>query len=150
MGTDSKARTPPRRRAAGTARAKSTPAPAVDKTAADALAGRLRAALPARETSERRMFGGVYFLVDGNMTAGVSRRGMLVRVGKERQDDAVKRGARLADMKGRPMEGYVRVDPAGLSDAALRDWVRLALEFARTLPPRPDEKRQPAKRKPAK
>jgi len=64
---------------------------------------------------------------------------MLVRVGKEHQDHAVARGARPADMKGRPMEGYVRVDPAGLGDAALRDWVVLAVTFVRTLPVRPEQ-----------
>jgi TfoX/Sxy family transcriptional regulator of competence genes len=105
----------------------------------DAVVARLRAALPRQGVSERRMFGGVYFMLNGNMTVGVSRRGMLVRVGKERQDDAVARGARPADMKGRPMEGYVRVDPAGLADAALKDWVGRAVAFVRTLPARPDQ-----------
>jgi len=105
----------------------------------DGVVARLRAALPTQEVSERRMFGGVYFMLNGNMTVGVSRRGMLVRVGKERQDDAVARGARPADMKGRPMEGYVRVDPAGLGDAALKDWVGLAVTFVCTLPARPEQ-----------
>jgi TfoX/Sxy family transcriptional regulator of competence genes len=101
----------------------------------DGVVARLRAALPKQAVEERRMFGGVYFLVNGNMTIGASRRGILVRVGKAGRDDAVTRlGARPADMRGRPMEGYVRVDPAGLGDAALADWVARSLAFARTLP----------------
>jgi TfoX/Sxy family transcriptional regulator of competence genes len=105
----------------------------------EAVVARLRAALPRQAVSERRMFGGVYFLVNGNMTIGASRRGILVRVGKEAQDHAVTSlGARPADMKGRPMEGYVRVDPAGLGDAALADWVARAVTFARTLPAKPE------------
>jgi len=115
----------------------------------DGVVARLRAALPTQGVSERRMFGGVYFMLNGNMTVGVSRRGMLVRLGKERLDHAVARGARPADMKGRPMEGYVRVDPAGLGDAALRDWVGLAVTFVRTLPVRP-ERSKPGAAKPAR
>jgi TfoX/Sxy family transcriptional regulator of competence genes len=103
----------------------------------DAVVARLRATLAKHDVAERRMFGGVYFLVNGNMTIGASRRGILVRVGKAGQDEAVARlGARPADMRGRPMEGYVRVDPAGLGDGALADWVARAVAFARTLPPK--------------
>jgi TfoX/Sxy family transcriptional regulator of competence genes len=114
----------------------------------EAVVARLRAALPRSAVSERRMFGGVYFLVNGNMTIGASRRGILVRVGKEGQDHAVtKLGARPADMQGRPMEGYVRVDPSGLGDAALADWAARAVTFARTLPPKP-EGAKPARARP--
>jgi TfoX/Sxy family transcriptional regulator of competence genes len=111
----------------------------IEKADVDAVVERLRAAIPAPGRTERRMFGGVYFMLNGNMTAGVSRRGVLVRVGKDRQDAAVTRlGARPADMKGRRMEGYVRVDAAGLSDAALRKWMQLAVGFVQTLPARPE------------
>lgn len=138
---------------------KSRPASTTEAVDVEAIAARLRAALPAQGVSERRMFGGVYFMLNGNMTVGASRRGMLVRVGKERQDDAVARGARPADMRGRPMEGYVRVDPAGLGDAALADWVARAVTFVRTLPARPDQSKpgqskagaaKPARSKPRK
>jgi TfoX/Sxy family transcriptional regulator of competence genes len=110
------------------------------RTDIDILADRLRAALPAEGLSEQRMFGGIAFMLNGNMIAVSSRRGLLVRVGKDAYDDALARpGARSMEMGGRVMAGYVFVDPAGLSDATLRDWLQLALAFVRTLPPKPSE-----------
>ena len=78
------------------------------------LAERMRAALAgAGEVREVRMFGGLCFMLDGNMVAGTSKRGLLVRVGKDRQPDALARpGAKPMEMGGRRMEGYVFVDPA--------------------------------------
>jgi hypothetical protein len=105
---------------------------------ADGLADRLRAALPAKGVTEQRMFGGVGFMLDGNMVAGCSKRGLLLRVGKERHAEAVARpGARAMEMGGRSVGGYVVVDPARLDDAGFRDWVTLAVGFVRTLPPKP-------------
>ena len=61
----------------------------------DALAEKLRAALPARGLSEQKMFGGIGFMLNGNMIAGASKRGLLLRVGKERYSEALARsGAR--------------------------------------------------------
>lgn len=83
------------------------------------------------------MFGGIGFILNGNMIAGASKRGLLLRVGKERYRDALARnGARPMEMRGRPVEGYVRVDARSLSDTALRDWVTLARAFVATLPPK--------------
>ena len=102
-----------------------------------ALADRLRAALPAEGRSEQKMFGGIGFMLNGNMVAGTSKRGLLLRVGKERYEDALARpGARPMDMRSRPVEGYVYVDPAVLDDKTLRDWLQLALAFVKTLPPK--------------
>ena len=102
-----------------------------------ALADRLRAALPAEGRSEQKMFGGIGFMLNGNMVAGTSKRGLLLRVGKERYEDALSRpGARPMDMRSRPVEGYVYVDPAVLDDKTLRDWLQLALAFVKTLPPK--------------
>ena len=77
------------------------------------LAERMRAALAgAGEVREVRMFGGLCFMLDGNVVAGTSKRGLLVRVGKDRQPDALARpGAKPMEMGGRRMEGYVFVDP---------------------------------------
>jgi TfoX/Sxy family transcriptional regulator of competence genes len=87
---------------------------------------------------EVRMFGGLCFMLDGNMVAGTSKRGLLVRVGKERQPDALTRaGAKPIEMGGRTMEGYVFVDPAPRDEEALRDWLGLAVGFVKTLPPKP-------------
>jgi TfoX/Sxy family transcriptional regulator of competence genes len=103
----------------------------------DALAALLRAALPAEGLSERKMFGGTGFMLDGNMVAGTFRGGLLVRVGKERHRTALaKPGAGPMLMRGKPIEGYVLVDGKALSASAMRQWVELALGYVRTLPPK--------------
>jgi TfoX/Sxy family transcriptional regulator of competence genes len=103
------------------------------------LAGRVRIALAgAGAVREVRMFGGIGYLLNGNMVAAFSKRGLLVRVGKERQGDALTRpGARVMEMRGRPVEGYILVDPVVLDDEALRDWLKLAVDFVRSLPTKP-------------
>ena len=100
------------------------------------LAERVRAALTGtRAIHEIKMFGGIGFMLNGNLVAGASKRGLLLRVGKDRQEEALKRpGARPMEMRGRTMEGYVYVDPPALTDSALKTWVRMALDFVRTLP----------------
>ena len=101
------------------------------------LADRIRAALPAAGRSEQPMFGGIGFMLNGNMVAGTFRDQLLVRVGKDQNDEALKRpGARPMEMRGRPFAGYVMVDPASLSDGTLGDWIGLALAHVRTLPPK--------------
>ncbi len=107
-------------------------------TAYDDLAASLRAALLGVATvREIKMFGGIGFMVNGNMVAAASRRGLLVRVGKDRQHDALARpGARPMEMRGRVMEGYVYIDPAALTDAAVQAWLHMALAFVQTLPPK--------------
>jgi TfoX/Sxy family transcriptional regulator of competence genes len=102
------------------------------------LAMRLRALLegsgPLREVN---MFGGVCFMLNGNMLAGTSKRGLLLRVGKEQYPEALKRpGAKPMEMTGRPMEGYVFVDPPPHDERVLRDWIELAVGFVKTLPPK--------------
>jgi TfoX/Sxy family transcriptional regulator of competence genes len=83
------------------------------------------------------MFGGIGFMLNGNLVAAASRRGLLVRVGKDRQNDALaKPGARPMIMRGRTMEGYIYVDPPALNDRALRGWMKLAVGFVQTLPPK--------------
>src|SRR5580704_11660225 len=82
------------------------------------------------ELREVRMFGGLSFMLNGNMVAGTSKRGLLVRVGKDQQSYAVARpGAKLMEMTGRPMEGYIFVDPPPRDDRALRDWLALGVAF---------------------
>jgi TfoX/Sxy family transcriptional regulator of competence genes len=107
------------------------------KANTDALADLLRAALPANGRSERKMFGGTGFMLDGNMVAGTFRGGLLVRVGKEHHRAALARpGAGPMVMRGKPIEGYVLVDGKALGAAAMREWVELALGYVRTLPPK--------------
>ncbi len=102
------------------------------------LAGRMRVALAgAGVVREVKMFGGLCFMLNGNMVAGTSKRGLLVRVGKDQQPDALARpGAKRMEMTGRPMEGYVFVDPPPPDDRSLQDWLVLALAFVKTLPPK--------------
>jgi TfoX/Sxy family transcriptional regulator of competence genes len=101
------------------------------------LAARMRAALAGTGTvREVRMFGGLCFMLNGNMVAGTSKRGLLVRVGKDRQAAALAHGAKPMEMTGRPMEGYVFIDPPPQDDQGLRDWLDLAVAFVNTLPPK--------------
>jgi TfoX/Sxy family transcriptional regulator of competence genes len=102
------------------------------------LAQRMRAVLAGSgEVREVRMFGGLCFMLNGNMVAGASERGLLVRVGKDQQSQALARpGAKPMEMTGRRMEGYVFVDPPPRDERALRDWLGLAVTFVNTLPPK--------------
>ena len=84
---------------------------------------------------EVRMFGAIGFLLNGNLLLGASGRGLLVRVGKDGQRDALSRpGARPMVMRGRTMHGYIRVDPQALDERAVGSWVQLAVGFVKTLP----------------
>jgi TfoX/Sxy family transcriptional regulator of competence genes len=115
------------------------------------LAASVRAALGAGTVREFKMFGGIGFMLNGNLIAAASRRGLLVRVGKDRQSDALARpGARPMVMRGRTMDGYIYVDPPALTDRALQAWLQLARSFVQTLPPkaaRPKAQRAKGKRK---
>jgi len=108
-------------------------------TAEDDLVAGVRAALAgAGSISEVKMFGGIGFMLDGNMVAAVSGRGLLLRVGRDACAEALARpGAHPVEMRGRTIAGYVRVDPAALGKSALRGWLREAAAFVRTLPPKP-------------
>jgi hypothetical protein len=103
------------------------------------LAERIRVALSGTGVvREVKMFGGLCFMLNGNMVAGTSKRGLLVRVGKKQQSNALARpGAKRMEMTGRPMEGYVFVDPPPSDDRSLRDLLALAVAFVTTLPPKP-------------
>src|SRR3954454_23514969 len=102
------------------------------------LASRVRAALSDLPVTEQRMFGGVCFMVAGNMAACVSRRGLLVRVGKEGHASALARPhASAMEMRGRVMEGYVLVSAEGVqSQSDLISWLSLARQYVATLPPK--------------
>ena len=102
----------------------------------DELAGRVRSALKGtRAIREVKMFGGIGFMLNGNLLAGASKRGLLVRVGKEGHQSALRRkGARPMEMRGRVMEGYVYVDPPALSENAVKEWMQIAVAHVRTLP----------------
>ena len=101
------------------------------------LATRIRAALgPLPNLVEKKMFGGVGFLVNGNMACGVHKDAMIVRVGPERSAQALSRPyTRVFDMTGRPMAGWVMVDPPGCAtEPELQNWVAQGLSYALSLP----------------
>lgn len=112
------------------------------------LEAAVRATLAAaRETiREVKMFGGTGFMLNGNLLAAVSRRGLLLRVGRERHAAALARpGARIVEMQGRQMQGYVSIDPATLTKSALGAWLEEAAAFVRTLPPKIENARRERK-----
>ena len=100
------------------------------------LAASVRAALSgAGSVREIKMFGGIGFMLNGNLIVAASKRGLLVRVGKVRQREALARpGARPMIMRGRAMEGYIYVDPPAITAGAVKEWIKFALVFVRTLP----------------
>jgi TfoX/Sxy family transcriptional regulator of competence genes len=103
------------------------------------LAERIRQALAGRQgVSEKRMFGGIAFMLRGNMCCGVVRNDLMIRVGPEQYEVALARPhARPMDFTGRPLRGMVYVGPDGYrSDADMEDWVRRGVDFAASLPPK--------------
>jgi TfoX/Sxy family transcriptional regulator of competence genes len=88
--------------------------------------------------TEREMFGGIGFMVEGNMAVGVSGDELMVRVGKDAYEEALSRpGVHPFDMSGREMKGWILVSPAGLdTDAALDSWIEQGVAFAGSLPPK--------------
>lgn len=97
------------------------------------LAARARRELAARTTDleEKRMMGGLCFMVGGKMCIGVEGERLMVRLDPEMYDTALTRpGCVPMDFTGRPMRGFVFVEPKGTASAAdLRSWISLALEF---------------------
>ena len=103
------------------------------------LANRIREQLADEDAvSEQEMFGGIAFLLAGNMAVGVTREDLMVRVGKDESDDALEQPhTRVFDMTGRPMRNWILVAPAGVeTDSALAGWVARGVAFARSLPPK--------------
>jgi len=103
----------------------------------EGLAERIRGGLGGHAgISEMRSFGGLWFLLNGNMSCGVLNDEYVVRVGPGAYDDALAREhARPMDFTGRPMRGWVYIAPDGFGeDAELDGWIALGLEFASSLP----------------
>ena len=103
----------------------------------EGLAQRIREVLEDREDlSEKKMFGGLAFLLGGNMCVGVVKGELMLRVGPDRYEEALRQPhARKMDFTGRPMKGFVYVACDGFeSDADLRCWVARGVHIAGSLP----------------
>ena len=101
------------------------------------LADRVRWVLRSnRNIEEKKMFGGVGFLMNGNMLVGVWESSLIVRLGPEQATEALKQShVKEFDVTGRPMKGWVMVEPDGLdSDSELAKWIEKAIQFVETLP----------------
>lgn len=103
------------------------------------LAVRLRDCLASEPgVTEKKMFGGLGFMVDGNMAVAASGQGgLLVRVDPEESEGLVaSTPAYPMEMRGRQMAGWLRVDSADVEGDALPPWVERGVAYARSLPPK--------------
>jgi len=106
----------------------------------EALAERIRQLMAGeRGVTEKKMFGGLSFLVEGNMSVAASGQGgLLVRVDPDESDSLLKQpGVQLMEMGGRSMAGWLRVDSDAVrTKRQLGTWVERGVAFARSLPPK--------------
>lgn len=100
------------------------------------LAIRVRALLAEHaDVRERKMFGGLTFMIGGNMSCGVHGNELIVRLDPAREQEALARPhARPMDFTGRPMRGFITVQPEGLKGKALNRWIKEAVARAEALP----------------
>jgi TfoX/Sxy family transcriptional regulator of competence genes len=101
------------------------------------LASRVRKQLAGQAgLSEKKMFGGLAFLINGNMSVGIHGEELIVRIDPETTDATLREpGARLFDLTGRPMKGWLLVGGSGIKKPeSLARWVRRGVEFAASLP----------------
>jgi hypothetical protein len=116
----------------------------------ETLAARIRAALEGRkDVVEKRMFGGVAFMVRGHMSCGVVGSSLMVRVDPEEEEKLLRKPAvRPMDFTGRPMRGFLFVDPPGIASAAsLGKWLGRATAHAEAKPRKVESKSSPPRRR---
>ena len=105
----------------------------------ESLAARLREHFQGRsDIVEKKMFGGVAFMLNGHMCVGINEDMLMARVGPDRYEEALSRPhAGEMDFTGRSLKGFVYVGPEGIeSDEALSGWISLCEAFISTLPPK--------------
>lgn len=101
------------------------------------LVARIREALARKKgVEEKKMFGGVGFLLHGNLLVGVWKESLVVRLGPDEGDEALKEPhVKEFDITGRAMKGWVLVEPKGVEDdGQLKGWIERALKFVKALP----------------
>ena len=107
------------------------------------LASRVRDQLEtAQGVVEKKMFGGVAFLINGNMSLGIHKNELIVRIPPEETAEALTNpGVRICDIAGRPMKGWLMVGTAGLNDTkTMAAWIRRGVSFASSLPKKTGKK----------
>jgi TfoX/Sxy family transcriptional regulator of competence genes len=111
------------------------------------LEDRIAIALGAFPTERKRMFGGLCFMLNGNMLMGTFRGGLMVRVAKDTHAEAMALpGAKPMTMKDRVMEGFILIDADAVEDdATLQKWVGMALAYNATLPAKAAKPEKPGK-----
>jgi len=102
------------------------------------LAERIRSELSGIPFVEKKMFGGVGFLIHGNMACGIHQEDMIVRVKPEKHEKLLQKPhAKPFDTMGKPMKGWLMVEPEGCkTKKQMSAWVKEGVEFALTLPPK--------------
>ena len=103
----------------------------------DLLAARIRSLVSRRNGfSEKKMFGGIGFILNGNMCVGVWKDFLILRLGPAKYEEALaKPHVKEFDITGKSMRGWIMVESAGVEDeASLKSWVQCALSFVRGLP----------------
>src|ERR1044071_10123875 len=101
------------------------------------LAERVRKEIKSQKgVSEKKMFGGLSFLINGNMSIGVHGSELIVRIAPEQTDEALKQpGVRIFDMSGRPMKGWLLAGGEATSDSkSFQKWIRTGVNYASSLP----------------
>jgi TfoX/Sxy family transcriptional regulator of competence genes len=103
----------------------------------EALAGRIRRRLARRKNvEEKKMFGGIGFLLNGNLLVGAWKNALCVRLGPDQAEEALLEAhVEPFDITGRPMKGWVLVEPEGVEDDdQLAGWIQRAVKFVGALP----------------
>jgi hypothetical protein len=102
--------------------------------------------LPRAALSEKRMFGGVCFLLNGNMLCGAGKNGYMIRTDPARAAEAAALpGGKPVVMQGRPMKGFYWLDPDAVDAKALGRWIGLAEEYVAALPPKAAKRAESAR-----
>lgn len=100
------------------------------------LADRIRKTIAKRKGfAEKQMFGGIAFLLNGNMCVGVHKDALIARIDPDDTASTLKAThTRVFDLTGRPMQGWILVEPSGTKGAQLASWIARSVRFVQTLP----------------
>ena len=116
----------------------------------EGLAERIRDVFQGRlDVAEKKMFGGLCFMVQDHMCCGIVEDRLMLRVGPEQYESCLAEPhAHEMDFTGKPLKGMIYVDGAGIEqDSELKDWISKGLAFVESLPPKKPKKKKSAKKK---